>query len=76
MVVEFGKEETKYFRAIINEHGIDKGYKHNYIKRNTIYNVRISFSGNSFDGISAEGTFNAAVEVVNWGYVDQDVTID
>lgn len=81
--------ETKIFTAVINRNGIDKGYNHNYVKRNYVYRLNITFGDSSFDGnheknpdipvppipTPTTGDLDLQVEVVNWGEVNQDVEI-
>lgn len=83
--------EVKYFTSIINKDGLLKGYDHNYVKRNYVYRLNITFGDNSFDGTTEKdpddpnppitpptpttGELDVQVEVVNWGPVSQDVEI-
>lgn len=82
--------EVKYFTSIINKDGKAKGYDHNYIKRNYVYRLNITFGDTSFDGTIEKdpddptpptppapttGDLDVQVEVVNWGPVSQDVEI-
>lgn len=83
--------EVKIFTADINKDGSQKGYDHNYIKRNYVYRLNINFGDTSFDGdhkkpdepdptppdppTPTEGTLDVQVEVVSWGPVSQDVEI-
>lgn len=82
--------ETKLFAATINADGIKKGYDHNYVKRNYIYRLTVTFTGNSFDGdhpltpveppeppvTPTEDLLDVQVTVVGWGPVSQDVVIE
>lgn len=43
--------ETAAFAATINVDGLANKYDHNFVKRNYIYNLRITFGPNSFIGI-------------------------
>lgn len=42
--------EVKTFTADINKNGILNGFDHNYIKRNYVYRLNITFGDTSFDG--------------------------
>ena len=79
--------ETKIFTAVINRNGLDRGYNHNYVKRNYVYRLNVTFGDTSFDGDHEKdpnipipprpttGDLDVQVEVVNWGQVSQDVEI-
>ena len=79
--------ETKIFTAVINRNGLDRGYNHNYVKRNYVYRLNVTFGDTSFDGNHEKdpnipipprpttGDLDVQVEVVNWGQVSQDVEI-
>lgn len=82
--------ETKIFTAVINRNGLEKGYNHNYVKRNYVYRLNITFGDTSFDGdhekdpnpptppptpTPTTGDLDVQVEVVNWGEVSQEVEI-
>lgn len=66
---------------------IDRGYNHNYVKRNYVYRLNVTFGDTSFDGDHEKdpnipipprpttGDLDVQVEVVNWGQVSQDVEI-
>lgn len=71
---------TRLFTSPINRNGVSIGYDHNYMKRNYIYRLHITFTGDSFriDPDDPEPpvqpndtSLNVRVEVVNWGYVHQ-----
>ena len=78
---------TKIFTAVINRNGLDRGYNHNYVKRNYVYRLNVTFGDTSFDGDHEKdpnipipprpttGDLDVQVEVVNWGQVNQDVEI-
>lgn len=84
--------QTKIFSAVINTNGLEKGYDHNYIKRNYIYRLSLTFGPNSFDSIvppspppppdptpepePTTGDLDVQVEVVGWGPVDQHIEIE
>ena len=73
------KEQTKTFTAVINADGINKKHKHNFIKRNYVYRLHLSFDGDSFEITTPPesiGNLNVAVDVRAWGVVNQDVVID
>ena len=65
----------------------DRGYNHNYVKRNYVYRLNVTFGDTSFDGNHEKdpnipipprpttGDLDVQVEVVNWGQVSQDVEI-
>ena len=73
--------------AVINRNGLDRGYNHNYVKRNYVYRLNVTFGDTSFDGNHEKdpnipipprpttGDLDVQVEVVNWGQVSQDVEI-
>lgn len=79
------RQETKIFTAVINRNGLDRGYNHNYVKRNYVYRLNVTFGDTSFrrqprkrsqytDSATADyGDLDVQVEVVNWGQVSQDV---
>lgn len=72
------------FRAVINANGRLQGYDHNYIKRNYVYNLGITFSDNSFDPNTPptppdpgfEPQLDVQITVVPWGQVEQDVDME
>lgn len=43
--------QTKLFTAVINQNGKVKGYDHDFVKRNYVYRLRLSFNGDSFDNV-------------------------
>lgn len=65
--------QTKIFSSPINLNGVDLGYGHNFVKRNYVYRLWITFGENSFD---AETSLDVRVEVVDWGQVYQDEVFD
>lgn len=80
--------QTKIFRATINQNGLDKGYDHNYVKRNYVYRLHLSFGETSFDVIPTPvvpptpeepeidtTSLSVTVEVVDWGPVIQDIVV-
>ena len=65
------------FMATINLNGIKNGYDHNYVKRNYIYRLGITFNGNSFNsGPEILGDLDVQVEVVSWSPVEQNIEIE
>lgn len=77
--------QTRLFTATINADGLSKGYNHNYIKRNYVYLLHVTFGGDSFENIDnpptppvtpVEDKLDVQVEVVGWGPVDQPVEIE
>lgn len=44
------KAERKVFTAVINRNGLERGYNHNFIKRNYVYRLSVTFGDGSFDG--------------------------
>lgn len=78
-------EQTRLFAATINANGLSKGYNHNFIKRNYVYLLHVTFGGDSFENIDnpptppdppVENLLDVQVEVVGWGPVDQNVGIE
>lgn len=67
--------QTKTFTAVINSNGLANNYNHNYIKRNYVYKLHISFGDNSFDEEEEDTALDVQVQVVSWGPVSQDVEI-
>jgi Major fimbrial subunit protein (FimA) len=83
--------ETRYFTATINENGLQKGYNHNYVKRNYVYRITITFRDGNFDGdheepveppvppidppVTAETQLDVQVQVAGWGPINQIVEI-
>lgn len=67
--------QTKTFTAVINRNGLANNYNHNFIKRNYVYKLHISFGDNSFDEEEDNTTLDVKVQVVSWGPVNQDVEI-
>lgn len=49
-------EEAKWFTATINPNGLTQGYDHNFVKRNYIYRLFVTFGPNSFRGDEPEPT--------------------
>lgn len=66
--------QTKLFTQLVNPNGLQNGYTHNFIKRNYVYRLNITFSRNSFDNDDAY--LNVQVQVANWGVVRQGPVID
>lgn len=82
--------QEKVFIATINQNGLRKGYDHNFVKRNYVYRLHLSFAADSFDNIPVTPdpvpptppepevdttSLSVSVEVVAWGEIDQDVII-
>lgn len=67
-LVETG--QTRIFTSPINRNGVQNGYDHNFVKRNYIYRLHITFTENSFD-YSDDASLDVRVEVAGWGYVHQ-----
>lgn len=61
--------QTRIFTSPVNRNGVLNGYDHNYVKRNYIYRLHITFTGTSFD--SDDASLDVRVEVAGWGYVHQ-----
>lgn len=58
--------ETRVFRAVINEKGLST-FGHNYVKRNHVYKINLSFSDNSFEGEDVlYGSVDISVTVAEW----------
>ncbi|MBC8620156.1 FimB/Mfa2 family fimbrial subunit [Parabacteroides faecis] len=66
-LVETG--QTRMFTSPVNRNGLLNGYDHNYVKRNYIYRLHVTFTGTSFD--SDDASLDVRVEVAGWGYVHQ-----
>lgn len=60
--------QTRIFTSPINRNGILNGYDHNYVKRNYIYRLHVTFTETSFDD---DASLDVRVEVAGWGYVHQ-----
>ena len=71
--------QTRIFTAVINKNGLESHYNHNFIKRNYVYKLHISFGDNSFEEEEIpepqDTVLDVQVEVVSWGPVSQDVEI-
>lgn len=77
---------TKTFVVAINTNGVANKYDHNYVKRNYVYRLNVTFSGSSFDITDPDpdptpvppetGSLIVQVEVVGWGPVNQHVEIE
>ena len=61
--------QTKIFTSPVNRNGIQNGYDHNYLKRNYIYRLHVTFTDKSFS--SDDTSLELRVEVAGWGYVHQ-----
>lgn len=46
--------ETVTFSHAVNQNGLSKGYDHNYVKRNYVYNITATFGDNAFDGTNTD----------------------
>lgn len=78
--------ERKQFFVTINENGKDRGYNHNYIKRNYVYQIGITFGRNSFDGdqyptpptpsTPVDITLDCVVSIANWGNIRQEASYE
>lgn len=66
--------QTKTFYATVNANGLANKYDHNFVKRNYIYRMNITFGPNSFEIL--DGVLDVKVEVVGWGSVNQEVEIE
>lgn len=66
--------QTKTFYATVNANGLSNKYDHNFVKRNYIYRLNITFGKNSFE--IQDGILDVKVEVVGWGPVNQNVGIE
>lgn len=66
--------QTKTFYATVNANGLSNKYDHNFVKRNYIYRMNITFGKNSFE--IQDGILDVKVEVVGWGPVTQHVEIE
>lgn len=66
--------QTKTFYATINANGLNNNYDHNFVKRNYIYRLNITFGRNSFEIL--DGMLDVKVEVVGWGPVNQKIEIE
>ncbi|WP_293713675.1 fimbrial protein [uncultured Parabacteroides sp.] len=60
--------QTRLFTSPINRNGVLNGYDHNYVKRNYIYRLHVTFTETSFDN---DASLDVRVEVAGWGYVHQ-----
>lgn len=74
LAAEGYEAQTKTFIATINANGLANGYDHDYVKRNYIYRMNITFGPNSFELL--DGLLDVKVEVVGWGPVNQKVEIE
>lgn len=70
------EEENATFTVPVNLNGINKGFTHNYIKRNFVYNITITFSETSFPAEPIIPTLNVQVEVVGWGQVIHNADVE
>ncbi|MCL3850516.1 fimbrial protein [Parabacteroides sp. GYB001] len=66
--------QTKTFYVTVNADGLANKYDHNFVKRNYIYRLNITFGKNSFEIL--DGILDVKVEVVGWGPVNQNVEIE
>lgn len=62
--------QTRIFTSPINRNGVLNGYDHNYVKRNYIYRLHITFTETSFE-IDDDASLDVRVEVAGWGFVHQ-----
>lgn len=60
--------QTRIFTSPINRNGVLNGYDHNYVKRNYIYRLHVTFTETSFND---DTSLDVRVEVAGWGYVHQ-----
>ena len=83
--------ETRYFTATINEKGLTNGYDHNFVKRNYVYRITITFRDANFDGdheepvdppvppvdppVDENALLDVQVQVAGWGPINQNVEI-
>lgn len=74
LATETYKAQTRTFTAVINRNGLANNYNHNFIKRNYVYKLHISFGDNSFEE-EENPLLDVQVQVVSWGPVNQDVEI-
>lgn len=61
--------QTRFFTSPVNRNGVKNGYDHNFVKRNYIYRLYVTFTGTSFDNDDA--SLDVRVEVAGWGAVHQ-----
>lgn len=66
--------QTRIFTSPINRNGVLNGYDHNYVKRNYIYRLHVTFTGQSFS--SDDTSLDVRVEVAGWGNVHQTEEIE
>lgn len=66
--------QTKLFTQVVNPNGLQNGYTHNYVKRNYVYRLNITFSRNSFN--NEDAYLNVQVKIADWGVVRQGPVID
>lgn len=64
--------QTRIFTSPINRNGVLNGYDHNFVKRNYIYRLHVTFTETSFDpDENDDASLDVRVEVAGWGYVHQ-----
>lgn len=56
---------TREFRAVINEKGLS-AYGHNFVKRNYVYKIIISFNDDSFEEEELYGSVNINIVAAEW----------
>ena len=56
---------TREFRAVINEKGLS-AYGHNFVKRNYVYKIIISFNDDSFEEEVLYGSVNINIVAAEW----------
>lgn len=64
-------ESHRTFRAVVNPNGKTNGADHNYVKRNYVYDLDITFGDSSFDPEHLIGYLDVEVSVASWGEVKQ-----
>lgn len=67
-------EQTREFAAVINQNGLTQGYDHDFIRRNYVYRLEVTFTQSSFENM--EAILDVKVQVANWGVIRQYPEID
>ena len=69
--------QTRIFTSPINRNGVLNGYDHNFVKRNYIYRLHVTFTETSFDpDENDDASLDVRVEVAGWGYVHQTEEVE
>lgn len=66
--------ETRTFGAVINENGLAK-YGHNYVKRNYVYKIALTFKDDNFEGDVEEEVPVPPVPPIIYGAVDVTLSV-